>query len=199
MSSTTVINDTLSEVWRGLGGAASYTGSPNKLLIAAHRAGHKAIRLIDVQRFLKRQSSYTTRRQIRQSHQRPVGRFMVTGQPGETWSADTIYLPKGTFSNFSLALSFIDNHSRFAFIFPQVKSSAENTKKAFLKAVEQNGGIIPKVLITDRGTEFLGVFKTLLTGMGVKHVQTSFWAPNKISFLLLLTSLNIFLVLCLCS
>lgn len=145
-------NRILSDLWLKLGGAASYTASPKKLLTAAHHAGFTQIRLVDVKRFLQRQPTYMERRQIRRRHKpaERIGRFMVTGQSGITWSADTIHLLKGTFSPYSLALSIIDNHSRFAWIFPQIKSNAENTKKAFLKAVEENNGRPPKILLTDR-------------------------------------------------
>lgn len=145
------VDDVLGKIWRKLGGAAAYTASPEKLLSAAQQAGHYSIRLIDVQKFLNRQQAYARRKQIRRRHEPArIGRFMLTGQSNETWSADTIFLMKGTFSPYTSALSFIDNHSRYAWIFPQIKSSAENTKKAFLKAIEENNGRIPKVLLTDR-------------------------------------------------
>lgn len=145
------IDVVLGKIWRKIGGSAAYTASPQKLLAAAHSYGYYSIRLIDVQKFLNRQQTYARRKQIRRRHEPArIGRFMVTGQSSETWSADTIFLMKGSFSPYVSALSFIDNHSRYAWIFPQIKSSAENTKKAFLQAIKENNGRIPKILLTDR-------------------------------------------------
>ena len=156
------VNKKLAELYENAGSPAGYVGL-ERLHLEARRAGLKVTKK-DVEAFLLAQPTYSKYRdQLRRFPRNPVMSFGFL----YLVDADTHALPK--FGRYSYFIVVVDILSQRVF------AKAATNKKAstfaglfedFVKAV----GRAPQFLRTDRGTEYLGEFETMLKRIGTGHI-----------------------------
>lgn len=137
----------------------------------------KAITLKDVEMFLEKQKFYYPYTRSRKSLAKGVSStYFESSGPNEWWQADGMYLtiqPRFV-GRYEKALVCYDVFSRKIFARPAVKLDSGIAARLFTEIVnEQNDGVYPRHLLTDRGSEFKLMFDVELKRHGVKHVWTS--------------------------
>ena len=145
------INDVLRRIWYSRDSPAGF-GSKKALFKAAKR-DLKDLKLEQVDNWLKSQDVYT----LFQGRNKPIrSRKYFSPGPFSMLEADLFFLP-GETSNFGYvgALAVVDVFSRFAFVAPIKKKSAQNVA-AKLCEIFDDARLASKVqsLRTDRGKEF---------------------------------------------
>lgn len=179
-----IINDFYGAIDGGPGGFHGET----KLLRALTAAGYGSIISSgDVRQFLRKRADYDRYRRRRITFPRHASqRFTLAGGPDLFWFMDTMYLSGGMKWR-GLPYRFVvvaqDGFSKKLYGVPLVKITSANVANALRRMVtEENGGVYPKTVITDRGREYQDRFVKLLKDKGVKHVTTNVQQKNK-SFL----------------
>lgn len=78
----------------------------------------------------------------------------------------------------SYILTAIDSFSKFVFLTPLRKATAESTIKALKDRIFAQYGL-PECIVSDNGSQFTAeMFKSFLYGLGIKHITTSVAHPN---------------------
>lgn len=137
----------------------------------------KQISFKDVERFLEKQKFYYPYTRSRKSLAKGVSSaYFESSGPNEWWQADGMYLtiqPRFV-GRYEKALVCYDVFSRKIFAKPAVKLDSGIAARLFTEIVnEQNDGVYPRHLVTDRGSEFKLMFDVELKRRNVKHVWTS--------------------------
>ena len=146
--------------------AASFS-SPENLYHEYHKT-NKNVKRSDIARFLETQKTYTLHRPRKKNFLRNK-----TCSPGidVDWQADLADMKsiKRQNSGFTFLLVVVDVLSRFAFVEPVKKKTANEVAHAFEKIINKSNRKC-WILTTDRGREFLGSsFQDMLKRHDIKH------------------------------
>lgn len=129
------------------------------------------ITLKDVRRFLQNIRTYTSFKPVQRNFRR---RKIIVRGKDDQWQLDLIVIPKLKDDNDGIVniLVAIDCFSRFAYgELMRTKSSIE-TLLAFKKILGR-AGVKPRIVQTDLGSEFKGVFAQFLRKNGIHQFSTS--------------------------
>ncbi|XP_066926306.1 SCAN domain-containing protein 3-like [Clytia hemisphaerica] len=162
-------NNILSELYHSLKSPVSYS-SPYKLYKAV-RVRLPNLRLKDVKEWLMKDLTYTLHHPIRTHYNT---RRVLVHEIDEQWQADLCDMQKLSKQNrgYKHLLVCIDILSKFAWVRPLKSKSGQDILNALSDIFSK--GRKPKILQTDRGTEFLNAkVQKLLKDEGVKFF-TSF-------------------------
>ena len=162
------INKLLNELYYSLSSPAAYSGK-NRLIKEAEKQGltHQ-----DVDHWLSTQLAYTLHKPVKKSFKtRPV----VVYDIDEQWQADLVDMSKLAKRNtgYKYLLVCIDVLSKYAWIEP-LKTKTSKELKEVLQKVFLTDNRQPKLLQTDKGTEFLN---TLVKNM-LKHRNIKLFTTN---------------------
>lgn len=176
----------LDSIFYKLGAPGSFSGKA-KLWEAVKKSDNPLGQQISenqVDLYLKRQKPYyKTHRKSRRGYPRYAPtRFSYSSQANIVWHGDNLVV-QGFRGVYKYILIFVDAFSKKFFAKPLAKIGSRNVANAFLEIVKtQNGDIFPDVLITDRGSEFLEPFHTVVAEHGVRHKYTTKYQENKAFF-----------------
>ena len=145
-------------------------GSPRKLYIAAN-AIDKTIQQKDVQTFLQNTGTYTSHKNIKHKFLR---RKTIVRGINDQWQIDliSIYNLREQNDNIGYILACIDCFSRYAYVEPLTRKTAEITLAGFKKILHR-ARKKPRLIQLDQGTEFKSVFKKFLLEHEIKSFSTS--------------------------
>lgn len=151
--------------------AASFSG-PRKFYNAVRADGKHKVSFSEIQNWLQTQQSYALYKQ-------PTKKFLrsslVTNGMNDVWECDLAQLEQLANENDGITylLCVVDKFSRFGWAVGMKNKTAKTTAEA-MKSILHHAGVAPNLLISDRGSEFLGrQFQTVLKQNSIKH-QTSY-------------------------
>jgi len=169
----------LRELWYGNGSnvrSGAY-GSPLQLYMAARASGFKSISKKDATDWLNQQPGYLLNRKKKVIQSGKSLRHYVVSGMNEMWMADLLALKRG---HYPWALIVIDAFSRFAWGIPISNKKSVTVVKAFRGVIDSNDGIAPRVLLSDRGSEFFDTFAKFLASRGIRQQFTkALGSPHK--------------------
>ena len=155
----------------GSGFGAFSTAAP---LLAAARQQDASITLKQVKNYLKSVRTYNTHRRVLRKFFR---RQFLSLIPHEFWMADIAYLApiwkiqkRKKLGNYCLVI--VDVFSHLGQAIPMSTKTAQATLQAFKVGAERLGAH-PRLLATDEGTEFKGVFAQWCTQQKINLYHTS--------------------------
>ena len=164
--------DFFDEIYFGPAKQGSYSTLKN-LMRAAKRIDPE-ITYTEGKEYLKSIDSYTKHRRILRKFPR---RKFLTYWPYEFLQCDVIYLK--ALKNISkggpqapYALVCVDTFSRQCYAHTMRKKTPQESLRCFKLILKDFGDIRPKLLQTDNGNEFLGVFKVWCTAEGINLYHT---------------------------
>ena len=142
-----------------------------KKLYTAAKARNLNITLRDVQLFLQNIRTYTSFKPVQRNFQR---RKIIVRGKNDQWQLDLIVIPKLREYNdgYVNILAVIDCFSRFAYVEPMISKSANETLLAF-KRILRRARTKPRLIQTDLGSEFKGIFTQFLRKNGMHQFSTS--------------------------
>jgi len=136
------------------------------------------IRRKDVSEFLKNQSVY----QMNKQEPRPINKPIIGKYPNHRWAIDLIDMSKyaGHNNQNHWILTCIDYFSKKVSAVPLRNKEDDTTLQGLEKIVhEQNGGVYPKMLQSDNGTEFKNkIFQDWARQHDVKLINTMTYTPT---------------------
>ena len=132
----------------------------------------------DVRKFVQ---SCTSCQKYKANQQKPAGP-MLTQIPEEPWAivcADFVGpLPRSTHGN-TMLLVFVDKFSKWVELIPLRAATTATLQKALRERILSRFGV-PKVLVTDNGTQFTSHgFRKFLDEMGMHHQFTAPYTPQE--------------------
>ena len=144
--------------------------SLRKLYLAA-KERNPTITIRDVRTFLQNSSTYTSFKPVERKFAR---RKIIVKGINDQWQVDLIVLPRLKLSNkgYEYILAVIDCFSRFAYVEPMRTKTASETVSAF-KKILRRAKAKPRLLQSDLGSEFKGVFAHFLREMSIHQFSTS--------------------------
>ena len=144
--------------------------SLRKLYLAA-KERNPTITIRDVRTFLQNSSTYTSFKPVERKFAR---RKIIVKGINDQWQVDLIVLPRLKLSNkgYEYILAVIDCFSRFAYVEPMRTKTASETVSAF-KKILRRAKAKPRLLQSDLGSEFKGVFAHFLREMSIHQFFTS--------------------------
>ena len=128
--------------------------------------------------FLKNQSVY----QMNKQEPRPINKPIIGKYPNHRWAIDLIDMSKyaGHNNQNHWILTCIDYFSKKVSAVPLRNKEDDTTLQGLEKIVhEQNGGVYPKMLQSDNGTEFKNkIFQDWARQHDVKLINTMTYTPT---------------------
>ena len=128
-----------------------------------------------IQHWLDRQSVYQV---YKAKPKRIKFPHYTQDQPNHTHQIDLVPLP--TDNGYKMALTVVDIASRYKEAEPLKKKTAFNTTNAILRIYERSPLNFPKLIMCDKGREFMGEFSTLMKERGTR-IERSF-NKKKVAF-----------------
>lgn len=129
----------------------------------------------DVTNFLQTRGYYQMTRDIKKRTNKPI----VAKYPNQIWGIDLIdvnqYIRKN--SGWRYIMTVVDIFSRKVFLNKLKTKDAPSTTEAFNQIIEDNK-INPNYLMSDRGTEWLGVFAENCKTKKIKQLLTRSYSPQ---------------------
>ena len=149
---------------------SSSFSSVRKLYLSA-KAINPDITLKDVQTFLRNTLTYTSFKPVQNKF---VRRKIIVRGINDQWQLDLIVIPKFRDYNdgYVNILAAIDCFSRVAYVEPMRTKNASETLKAF-KSILKRSKVKPRLIQTDLGSEFKGVFSKFLEKNNIHYFSTS--------------------------
>ena len=142
--------DRLSEIYYDLDNVAGFTTSPGVLLKKAREEGLD-ISLKDIEQFLAGQLAFTR-------HKQPTRKFprrkILILRPDDCWACDLAFVDAlSDYNNgYSYLLVVCDIFSSKIWLRKLRKKSAKEVELNFRSIIQENGGVSPNRLWSDRGT-----------------------------------------------
>jgi hypothetical protein len=129
----------------------------------------------DVRAFLKAQPNYQMTRTITHRINKPI----IAEAPNLIWAIDLVDVSNYKGDNFQFSYLFVcvDVFSRKVWIEKLRKKGGEQTTNA-LKAIIERAGIKPSTIMSDNGTEFMGVFSEYCKENGIKQSRSRTYSPQ---------------------
>jgi len=129
----------------------------------------------DVSTFIKQQTIPQLTGQFTHRTNKPI----VSQFPNQVWCMDLIDVSQYESKNkhYNYIFNLIDVFSRKLFMEPMKVKSAETTKKV-LQTIIRKAGIKPDYLISDRGTEFQGIFADYCKQQDIKQRMNRAYSPQ---------------------
>ena len=117
----------------------------------------------------------------------PLPAYPEPERPNEVWQADFMFVYIDGYGFYQL-LTFLDAFSRLPLHHELLaQANSEATAMASKKAVERNGGIPPRVIVTDNGSTFVNLkgkkltaFQQACSQLGIRHQRIPFGHPQSI-------------------
>ena len=159
----------LSQIYYNLQEAGSFSGI-DALLRAAKEQGLKKIKRKQVQNWLKQQEVYTLHKPARRQFQR---NRVIVGGKDDQFQVDLVDLSSLSKYNdgYTFLLTCIDILSKYGWAIPMKHKTGPEITEAFSQIVKS--GRQPKILQTDKGTEFLNVtFQNYLRKKNIRFFTT---------------------------
>lgn len=172
------VESLLKKLWYGeVAGVGGFSGI-DKLYSSAKKLD-KNVTLAAVDKFLHEQPSYLHRKEFKNLHAKGQSqRWMDVAAPGIELDVDTMYLNKFRL-RFKFALIGLDAFSRkvvLAFMTKLTSKNAGNHLANWFK-----NGHKYKIVFTDRGSEFGGLFDSKVKELGAKHRYSSTYSAYKVA------------------
>ena len=144
--------------------------SPKRLYDAA-KAVNNNITYKDVETFLQSTETYTSHKNLRHKFLR---RKTIVRGINDQWQIDliSIYNIRDTNNNTGYLLACIDCFSRYAYVEPLTRKTADITLAGFKKILVR-AKLQPRLIQLDQGTEFKGIFKKFLLKNNIRSFSTS--------------------------
>lgn len=164
------MNELLNRLYYSLDSPVAFAGK-DKLFREA-RKHIKKLKLDDVEKWLRSQSTYTLHKPVRLNFET---RRVVVYEMDEQWQMDLVDLTKLSRYNsgFKYILVCIDVFSKYAWVVPLKTKSASELENA-IRMIFNKDQRHPQFLQTDKGSEFLNAkVKSLLHRQGVKLFTTN--------------------------
>ena len=128
----------------------------------------------------KLETSENYQKQYPRFMNKPRPKTVTAKRPSDRWQADLIEMRNDAVSSggrtFNYVLQVIDVYSRFIMTRPLVSKTATNVAKALQEIMFQHGP--PRILQTDRGTEFQAEVKTLCSKYDIRVICSSPYHPQ---------------------
>lgn len=143
-----------------------------RLFKVAQPHGYK---LSEVKEFLENNTIH----QLHSSKKKTTQRALPNDK-NQLWSVDLIDLSdykrqnKGT----TFLLNVVDSLTKFAYSQPLKSKSDKDVAAAMAKIFEEAGENLPDIVLTDKGSEFLGQFSKLLSKHDINHLTTEAYSPQ---------------------
>ena len=174
----------MESVWSDLGQGGAFM-SEYALTRELHRRGFSGIPTTHIQAFVKHKRSGDIKR-AKDLPRHVSTRKTILTRRNYLWHCDSTYKTGGVGAGAGPWRYFIlcvDGFSKKFFARPLVKLTAGGAAAAFTDIMqEENGGVYPENLVTDRGSEYLKEFHALVVSRGVDHVLTHPQQVNKAYF-----------------
>ncbi len=170
------MEETLKEIYYHLPSGASFSGV-EPVFRAARKKGLKTITRKQVREWLKKQEVYTFHKPVRKKFTR---NRVITGGKNVQFQADLVDLSSLSRFNkgYKYLLTCIDIFSKYAWAIPLKTKTGPEITKAFKKIFKSQK---PKILQTDKGTEFLNrTFQAYLKKEGIRFFTTNSEAKSSV-------------------
>lgn len=132
----------------------------------------------DIEDYVKNCRSCQINKPLRQTNRAPMIVTSTATRPNEKIFLDLVGpLPETHEHKYKFILTLQDDLTKYSQAYPMQTCSAEETAKLFVNYISHIG--IPKMIVTDQGTNFCSeVFKQLEKLFGIKHIFASPYHPQ---------------------
>ncbi|XP_049866081.1 uncharacterized protein LOC126366827 [Pectinophora gossypiella] len=132
----------------------------------------------DIDDYVKKCRSCQINKPLRQVNRAPMIITSTATRPNEKVFLDLVGpLPETHEHKFKFILTLQDDLTKYSQAYPLQTCSAEETARLFVRYISHIG--IPKMIVTDQGTNFCSdVFKQLEKLFGIKHIYASPYHPQ---------------------
>ena len=124
---------------------------------------------LDIQRFVKYCGHCQMNRAVHSKA--PTTKHIESDGPGEVWVVDLLHFPEADGMKYIMVA--VDAYSRWSEVKAMPDAKAQTAMEALIDMVITGTAGLPKVIISDQGSEFKGVFHEALELLKVQHKYTA--------------------------